>query len=62
MPCALGWCRRGKRAGALVEGRRADVVVLDTDDEREVAYRLGARLVRSVYANGARVSRTEIVT
>jgi len=56
---ALG---RGKRAGALVEGRRADVVVLDTDDEREVAYRLGARLVRSVYANGARVSRTEIVT
>jgi imidazolonepropionase len=55
---ALG---RGKRAGALVEGRRADLVVLDADDERELAYRLGARLVRSVYANGQRVAQTEIV-
>ncbi|MBI2773497.1 MAG: imidazolonepropionase [Chloroflexi bacterium] len=50
--------RRGKRAGALVEGRRADMIVLDTDDERELAYRLGSRLVVSVYANGARVSHT----
>jgi imidazolonepropionase len=56
---ALG---RGKRTGALVEGRRADIVVLDTDDERELAYRLGARLVRSVYANGQRVAETEMVS
>jgi len=55
---ALG---RGRRTGALVEGRRADVIVLDTDDERELAYRLGARLVRSVYANGKQVATTEIV-
>jgi imidazolonepropionase len=55
---ALG---RGKRAGALVEGRRADIVVLDTDDERELAYRLGARLVRAVYAAGTRVAQTEFI-
>ncbi|MGH2377421.1 MAG: imidazolonepropionase [Candidatus Limnocylindria bacterium] len=55
---ALG---RGKRTGALVAGRRADLVVLDTDDERELAYRLGARLVREVYANGARVAQTEFI-
>lgn len=52
---------RAGRAGALVEGRRADIVVLETDDERELAYRLGARLVRSVYANGARVAQTELI-
>ena len=55
---ALG---RGERTGALVEGRRADIVVLDTDDERELAYRLGARLVRTVYAAGERVASTEVI-
>ncbi len=46
---------RGDRAGALVKGRRADLLVLDTDDERELAYRLGAPLVRDVFAGGRRV-------
>lgn len=55
---ALG---RGDRTGALVDGRRADMIVLETDDERELAYRLGARLVRVVYAAGARVASTEFV-
>jgi imidazolonepropionase len=50
---ALG---RGVRIGALVKGRRADVAVLDTDDERELAYRLGAPIVRQVYAAGRRVA------
>jgi imidazolonepropionase len=50
---ALG---RGGRTGALVKGRRADVVVLDTDDERELAYRVGGPLVRDVYAAGRRVA------
>jgi hypothetical protein len=31
------------------------VVVLDTDDERELAYRLGAPIVREVYAAGRRI-------
>ena len=50
---ALG---RGDRTGALIKGRRADIVVLDTDDERELAYRMGAPLVAEVYASGKRVA------
>lgn len=44
--------RRGDRTGALVKGRRADIVVLRTDDERELAYALGAPLVGRVFAAG----------
>jgi imidazolonepropionase len=50
---ALG---RGDRSGSLVAGRRADLLVLDTDDERELAYRMGAPLVAEVYARGRRVA------
>ena len=50
---ALG---RGQRTGALVTGRRADIVILETDDERDLCYRLGAPLVREVYASGRRVA------
>jgi imidazolonepropionase-like amidohydrolase len=39
-----------------VQGRRADIVVLDTDDERELAYRLGAPLIAQVYASGKQVA------
>lgn len=46
---ALG---RGDRTGALVKGRRADILVLDTDDERELAYALGRPLVTRVFAGG----------
>ena len=49
---ALG---RGGRTGALVKGRRADIAILDTDDERELAYRLGAPIVDQVFASGRRV-------
>jgi len=40
----------------LRAGRCADIVVLDTDDERDLAYRLGAPLVREVYAAGRRIA------
>src|SRR6059036_3850876 len=50
---ALG---RGDRAGALVAGRRADILVLESDDERELAYRMGAPLIAEVYASGRRVA------
>src|SRR6266850_668299 len=46
---ALG---RGERTGAPVKGRRADIVILRTDDERELAYSLGAPLVHAVFAAG----------
>src|SRR5438067_1070191 len=51
---ALG---RGDRAGALVKLRRADIVLLRTDDERELAYGLGAPIVDAVFAGGRVVSR-----
>ena len=50
---ALG---RGERTGALVKGRRADVIVLRSDDERELAYRLGAPLVSQVFASGREIA------
>jgi len=50
---ALG---RGSVTGALVAGRRADLVVLETDDELDLCYRLGAPLVREVYARGRQVA------
>lgn len=50
---ALG---RGGRTGSLVKGRRADILVLATDDERELAYSLGARLVARVFAAGHTVA------
>ena len=50
---ALG---RGERTGSLVKGRRADILVLATDDERELAYSLGARLVARVFASGRAVA------
>ena len=50
---ALG---RGERTGSLVKGRRADIIVLATDDERELAYSLGAKLVARVYAAGRAVA------
>ena len=50
---ALG---RGERTGSLVKGRRADIVVLATDDERELAYSLGAPLIAAVYAGGRRIA------
>ncbi len=51
---ALG---RGGRTGALVKGRRADIIVLATDDERELAYALGAPLVARVFAAGRPLDR-----
>ncbi len=47
---------RGSVTGALVAGRRADLVVLETDDELDLCYRLGAPLVREVYARGRQVA------
>ncbi len=47
--------QRGDRTGALVKGRRTDVLLLATDDERELAYGLGAPLIASVWAGGRRL-------
>ena len=48
---------RGNITGSLRAGKRADLVVLESDDERDLAYRVGARLIREVYAAGRRVPK-----
>lgn len=50
---ALG---RGSIAGTLEPGKRADLLELDTDDERDVVYQMGRWLVRRVWASGRLVA------
>jgi imidazolonepropionase len=50
--------RREGVTGRLEVGMRADLVVLETDDERDLCYRLGATLVRRVYAAGRQIRAT----
>lgn len=42
--------------GTLRPGARADLVVWDTDDYREIPYRYGVRLARSVWKGGEQVA------
>lgn len=45
-------CGRGERAGRLQPGFPADLVLFDTDDYRDLAYRFGQQPVRSVMIDG----------
>ena len=53
--CALGLPDRG----ALAPGQRADFLVLDSPDWRDLAYTLGGSPVSSVYRGGLNVSKGE---
>jgi imidazolonepropionase len=46
---------RSDRAGALAAGYDADIVVIDADDWRHVAYHLGGRVVAETYKRGVRL-------
>ncbi len=46
-------CGEGDRAGSLEPGKRADLVVWDAKDFREVPYAFGVNLVRKVVKEGA---------
>lgn len=46
---------RGKEIGSLGVGKRADVVIHDCDDYRELAYFAGLEHPRAVFANGKKV-------
>jgi imidazolonepropionase len=50
--CALG---RGEDRGSLEIGKRADFVVWDCQDPREIAYWIAAPLAQEVYVRGERV-------
>ncbi|MFN3484969.1 MAG: amidohydrolase family protein [Planctomycetota bacterium] len=45
-------CGEGERAGTLEPGRRADLVIWEARDPREVPYWFGANLARTVVQAG----------
>jgi len=47
---ALGY---GEECGSLEPGKRADVIILNTDDYRDLSYRFGINHVHMVLKNGA---------
>ncbi|MEK7742839.1 MAG: amidohydrolase family protein, partial [Elusimicrobiota bacterium] len=48
----------GKTHGTLEQGRRADLVLFDCADHRELAYWFGANLVKAVWKKGRLVHGT----
>ncbi len=46
----------GMESGALIAGRRADFVVVESEDWRNLAYTLGSSAVHQVWASGRRVA------
>ena len=51
--CSLGL---GEQVGSLQVGRRADLLVLDTSDIRDLVYHAGSPLVQEVWQDGLRVA------
>ena len=47
----------GHDLGSLAPGKRADLLILDTDDYRHLAYEFGANLVATVIKDGVRGCR-----
>lgn len=47
---------RGDRIGSLEPGKRADLVIWDTDDYRHLSYRFGINLVDRVFKGGVAVA------
>ncbi len=42
----------GEKVGSLELGKQADIIILETDDYREVAYEFGGNFVEKVFING----------
>jgi imidazolonepropionase len=43
---------RGEEIGSLAPGKQADILILDTSDYRQLGYRYGTNLVRTVIKKG----------
>lgn len=50
----------GNRVGSIEVGKRADLLILQTDDYREMAYEFGGNLVQTVIKNGVPIEVTKI--
>jgi imidazolonepropionase len=50
----------GEKTGSLEIGKQADVLILETDDYREIAYEFGGNLVGKVIKNGKVVSSKKL--
>lgn len=50
---------RGDKIGSLERGKRADFVVFECEDHRELAYWFGVPQIHSVYVKGKRVSNPD---
>jgi imidazolonepropionase len=42
----------GFRTGSLEIGKQADLLILETEDYREIAYEFGSNLIGTVFKNG----------
>ncbi|MFN2502068.1 MAG: imidazolonepropionase [Pyrinomonadaceae bacterium] len=49
----------GDRYGSIEVGKQADLLMMDTDDYRQIAYEFGGNLVRSVVKNGREIFNSD---
>jgi imidazolonepropionase len=45
----------GNKCGSIENGKQADLIILDTDDYRQLAYEFGGNLIQTVIKNGKKV-------
>jgi imidazolonepropionase len=48
-------------AGTIEPGKRADLIILNTDDYRKIPYEYGSRLVDTVFIAGEPVMRNGVM-
>ena len=52
---------RGEVIGSLETGKQGDILILDTADYRQLGYRFGTNLVKTVVKRGSVVSANDFV-
>jgi imidazolonepropionase len=47
--------RLSARVGSIEVGKQADLLIVDTNDYRDIAYQFGTNLVQAVFKNGKQI-------